>query len=393
MRHLKYYTCALTITYCVVELLSAATLYFLREADDADHFPVTTLSKRHVRIIHDFLEREEPYTTLDPQLGWTIRKNGRFGDHTANSLGIRSSREYSFQPPEAVVRVAAFGDSFTHGSEVANDQAWTALMEETGHDLEVLNFGVGAYGTDQAYLRYRELGKKFDPDVVFIGFMTENIFRNVNTFRPFYNRETGFPLAKPRFRTQDGKLQLIPPMLTRADHYRALLDRPEEILNQLGQHDYYYQRRHGSGMLEWSPTARAFKSLVAALDETSRYDIIVDGMYNENSEAFKVTKLSLKAFYDEVIEEGAIPVVIVFPDREALRGYQDRRKSYYAPLLEYFGHAGMAYVDLMHALAPHRIDDVIGYHYTPLGNALVAKRLLAEVSETDISRQLRRSGE
>ena len=39
-------------------------------------------------------------------------------------------------------------------------------LKDAGIRAEVLNFGVGAYGMDQAYLRWREQGKNFAPDIV-----------------------------------------------------------------------------------------------------------------------------------------------------------------------------------------------------------------------------------
>ena len=52
--------------------------------------------------------------------------------------------------------------------------------------IEVLNLGVGGYGTDQAYLKYILTKKNLDADMVLIGYMSDNLNRNVNTFRTFY---------------------------------------------------------------------------------------------------------------------------------------------------------------------------------------------------------------
>ena len=67
--------------------------------------------------------------------------------------------------------------------------------------VELLNYGVPAYGLDQAYLRYLKVGAQYHPNIVFIGYMTENFERDVNVFRPFYGN--GYPdwiFSKPRFR-------------------------------------------------------------------------------------------------------------------------------------------------------------------------------------------------
>ena len=78
-------------------------------------------------------------------------------------------------------------------------------------------------GPGQALLRYRRDGVKFHPHVVLIGFMSENINRVVNTFRPFYFPRSGVPFSKPRFALRGGDLVLIPNPLQSEEAYRELL--------------------------------------------------------------------------------------------------------------------------------------------------------------------------
>jgi len=69
--------------------------------------------------------------------------------------------------------------------------------------------GVGGYGTDQAYLRFK-LNTQDKSKVVIMGFLTENIFRNVNQFRNLLYPDHRYAL-KPRFiLDRDGNLELIP---------------------------------------------------------------------------------------------------------------------------------------------------------------------------------------
>ena len=58
-------------------------------------------------------------------------------------------------------------------------------MESYGSHIEALNFGVGGFGLDQAYLRYLEDGIQYNSHIVLIGFMSENIYRNVIPIVPF----------------------------------------------------------------------------------------------------------------------------------------------------------------------------------------------------------------
>ena len=57
---------------------------------------------------------------MDAELGWTVKPSGHSEEYRANSEGIRSDVSYSDAPAPGVLRIATFGDSFTHGDEVAN---------------------------------------------------------------------------------------------------------------------------------------------------------------------------------------------------------------------------------------------------------------------------------
>ena len=84
----------------------------------------------------------------DNYLGW-VSYEGRPRPHP----GVQYSQD---EHPCAYV----FGDSFAHGDEVADDQAWSALLSAS-LECQVLNYGVGGYGGDQAFL----LMKRVLPDI------------------------------------------------------------------------------------------------------------------------------------------------------------------------------------------------------------------------------------
>lgn len=152
----------------------------------------------------------------DDLLGWSPKPNSRSEDgfFSYNSYGIRSApTEYSISPSPNVLRIALFGDSYTHGDEVPFENTWGYYLEnklrEAGIKAEVINFGVPGYGMDQAYLRWQKLGYKFSPDIVIFGLQMENTLRNTNIIRPLINNGTGYPFSKPRFILDEGKLRLL----------------------------------------------------------------------------------------------------------------------------------------------------------------------------------------
>lgn len=189
-----------------VEGLAALALYVAEqrfpgqvlELFIANHF--ASIPPHH---IHDY--REHSY---DPRLGWDYRPNAEFvrtastGERYVASYADDGSRRHNStsRPPA----IAAYGDSFTAGVDVNDDEAWPYLLEQI-LDRGVKNFGTGAYGTDQAVLKFEGHAQSGDvAAVTILGIHEENIRRTVNTFRPFYIRATGIKLGfKPRYRCDD----------------------------------------------------------------------------------------------------------------------------------------------------------------------------------------------
>lgn len=370
MKNLSYWVVLSVIAYAMIELLSYAGLYVL----DQYRLPVDKLSRKQMDEITNIIEQKTNYYTFSPALGWSIKNNGFSKLYQANSQGIRSDKEYELTPPHGVNRVLTFGDSFTHCDDVNNNETWQAIMEGVDSNLEVLNFGVGAFGLDQAYLRYLDDGYQYKSHIVLIGFMSEDIYRNVNTFRPFYYPNGGMPLAKPRFIITNNKLSLVPNQLNEVYEYNNLLQYPREVLRKLGVNDFYFQNRFSLNTFGWSPTVQMLEMLIRkAINKYHKGGIITNGLYNESSEAFIVTKRIFDLFYSEVINNNSMPVILIFPNKDDVLHYRREGAKKYSPLLSYFDFMGFRYIDLMDAFENSNVDDLFVGHYSPLGNRLVAK--------------------
>src|SRR5258706_9043249 len=86
------------------------------------------------------------YMVEDPELGWSLRPSGRPDLCQADAQGLRAdpARVYTDERPARKLRILALGDSFTHGDDVKNDEAWTHVLEELRPEFETLNLGVPA---------------------------------------------------------------------------------------------------------------------------------------------------------------------------------------------------------------------------------------------------------
>jgi SGNH hydrolase-like domain, acetyltransferase AlgX len=325
---------------------------------------------------------DDPHTAIayDPELGWLNRVN-----HSANAQGVRAQRLYAPAPAPGVLRVAAFGDSFTYANGIEDDRAWSARMEQRDPRVEVLNYGVGAYGLDQALLRFRREGAMLGSRVVLIGLLSENITRHVNALRAFLY-PGGTPWAKPRFVLGAHGLELVPnPLPARAD-YARLRDHEAQALRELGAHDYYYQTRVYAGPLDALAAVRLYKLARTVFAERRAHGpIFVDGIYNPESEAYRVTEAIVDTFHDEVRARGATPLVLLFPWQTDLQRAMDGKPASYQPLAAHLSARGVDYVDVLAAFVARRPAHAEQFflrdgHYNDEGNRVVAETVLAALA-------------
>ena len=370
------------IVYLLVESVAFGGLFVIRKTRGLRYFPDgSTLASQARADLNRFLTPgSKPHMTMDPELGW-IHSPGRRG---INSAGMRDDHEYNPQADSGVLRIATFGDSFTYGSDVELGENWAKRIPAINPAIEVLNYGVGGYGVDQAYLRYLRSGAEFHPHMILIGYMGENIGRHVNVYRGFYTGHyLDWFLTKPRFRMEKGQLVLIPNPLRSLDDYRRLRDDERTVLTELGRNDFHYVGHYGAGPFDFSPTIRLVKMVRARIDLKRQRPIFkMDGRYDERSEAYAITVAILDAFYRKVLEAGALPIIVVFPDVYDQQRGRDGKPRRYAALLNDFERKGYRYIVAEDALEPvqqrYTIDDlsVKWGHYSILGNDIVAHHIL-----------------
>ena len=140
------------------------------------------------------------YWVPDELLGWTVGPNRGSGMYCSSSEGIRSvapNIRYADRQPQH--RIATVGDSFTFALDVPFEASWpNRLEQQLGSTVQVLNFGVAAYGVDQAYLRYLRDVRPWHPDVVVLGFIQPDLFRSLGVYSFVSHPQWAFPFAKPR---------------------------------------------------------------------------------------------------------------------------------------------------------------------------------------------------
>ena len=119
--------------------------------------------------------RESVAFSDDPALVYELRPGARDGKQRVSSAGLRDE-EMPLAKPPGTVRIAAIGDSLTHGSGGPRENSYPEQLEDllearaTGTRFEVLNFGVPGYDIGQVVERLRVRALPFQPDVLLYGY-------------------------------------------------------------------------------------------------------------------------------------------------------------------------------------------------------------------------------
>jgi hypothetical protein len=268
---------------------------------------------------------------FDPELGWVPVPNAAAqqtsGNRTIsvrhNSLGLRE-RELSDIAPD---RFLFLGDSFTYGYDAEANERFSDLLQKALPRYGIVNAGVSGYGTDQQFLLMKRFWNEISPKYVVLTFCVDND-RDDNTSSYRYRK-----YHKPYFvRTPDGEWQVR--------GYPLPGPSRDDI--------------RGSAWLEHFALVRfavdAYRALrnreIIVPDPTE--DVI--GMMRRTAEA-----------------HGARLVVGLQRHEPRLETYLQAEKIPYTTFEDAPGYP------------------VAGWHWTPEGNAIVAKKYLALFTEMGIS--------
>jgi hypothetical protein len=207
----------------------------------------------------------------DPQLGWELRR----------------ARQYALDKPDEVFRIAVLGDEHSEARQPELRDAWWWLL---GHQLdgcslaggkrvEVLNFGVGGYGTAQEMVMLEAVAMRYRPDLVLLQFTPLNDPQN-NSFALAVDKE------RPFYRLLDGKLR-IDDSFNRSPGFLSHAAPSHEIARRIGDRSRAVQwlsmlpePRHRPGVQKallgpppselWEEAWRITEALILRMDAYSR---------------------------------------------------------------------------------------------------------------------------
>jgi hypothetical protein len=132
-------------------------------------------------------------------LGWDKKPNSsNFDLHNTKkiyySIDKKGFRDSKLKKQKNII--ATFGDSYTFCRQVNNSETWQEIISYKIKNF-VSNYGVGNYGLDQSFLKYKVTKIKKETKIVIFGFVPETIcriqscwkyyleFGNIHGFKPF----------------------------------------------------------------------------------------------------------------------------------------------------------------------------------------------------------------
>ena len=337
---------------------------------------------------------------FDPELGW-IRKadtTRRDTGGTTFSIDARGSR-CNPGHEDLPLTISTYGDSYTFCREVEDKETWQwYFSERTGVNL--LNFGVGNYGFDQALIRLKREYPQNPTPIVIMGVVPDTIARILSVWK-HYNEFGNILAFKPRYVLGEDSLQLVPTFIDSREKFFRL----EDYLPEIQRLDYFYERRflreafrfpyalscvvqfraiplfvskavrrlsHRSPWLE-----ERFNDVIYGYLEPAAVRTLVD-LYRD----LEVTGL-LRAQIDEFVNYGKqksfLPVLAMLPMRADL-WFIRKYYNFYAQFLDSCRSrlltidAAQALLDGGPASRLYRL-----WHYSPTGNAIVARTIASEL--------------
>jgi hypothetical protein len=364
---------------------------------------------------HPFFDKEAfksfIHNSHDKELGWVRKPNttgvdhGKYGNilYHIDELGSRKNTIIGD------VSIATFGDSYVFCRQVEDNQTWQVHLSKK-LDSKILNFGVGNYGIDQAFLYYQNKPVPAATKVVILGFVPETICR-IQSYWKHYLEFGNIFAFKPMFSLEKGKLTLHKNLMGGMEDF----DKIDKVIESIKDKDLLYKSKFKRFQFRFPYLLRYFfnfqrnSTLIYLLIKRKIFSVLkikntdvenapfskimLDNikfshdMYKD-SYACDLLKTILMEFCDEAHRRGHKPLVLVMPQMIDIKiinkcGYTPYNNFFSdlnnkIPVLDVTQHLNNAEVDSFYT------EDVYGGHFSELGNRLVSDKVLDYINRNSL---------
>lgn len=262
----------------------------------------------------------------DELLGHVPQENARskHGWWQSNNIGARARLDVTASKPQGKQRILFFGDSYTQGSRVPQEETFVWYLNKLAKNVEAINFGVDGYSMGQAYLRFGTLKDKleFDRVITFI-VPTADLWRDINVSRYVGGGWPSYWIF-PRFIEQEATLKLIPGPYK---NLQTLLDDNRENVSQrLTDHLRAYDRFYLNSWYQPTPVldSSVMFRLAKVWWSTRKEAALSDQLKHSGSEAMRVVKKIFAVMDQEVKDKGGQFSLFVLPTYSDINKYSQQ---------------------------------------------------------------------
>ena len=240
-------------------------------------------------------------------------------NNLGDQLGWGSNNVQASNPKDRRCRLLLFGDSFVEADtykqisingELVSPEDYLAKL--TG--CYVLNYGVGGYGSDQAYFKFKKLlaeNKIRKNDFIYAGHLSENILRNINRNRSLLYPVPGdsTPLLKPVFESCSPECEFLPlPSSLQESDLKLISSEGVSPKVSTGEAGQFIPNK----LLFGSPVTVGFPNLFSLLRVPFVWHVFPrfvgfvrhDQFYAEGGRGYEITKNIIKKFHSDCQKVG-----------------------------------------------------------------------------------------
>jgi hypothetical protein len=316
--------------------------------------------------------------------------------------GAKSNSEF---PDQVKACGSAYGDSYVGGADVADSEGW---VEQLSHLLNcrVTNYAVGGYGTDQAYLRFRQVYD--ESPLVLLGINPNNIQDNINQYDGFLGSALTPNNLKGRFLLDTfGHLQWVAQPHFDATSFAAMHRNPTEAL----PHSYFLPDTPDGPVTVRFPYAVTLAriALIPRLHSILARRTEWSSLYSRDhpSGSLQLMIAICEGFAELAKARDKRPLVVMLPLAHSFREQANYGTFEYAPLVAELEAKGIPVFDpgtaMLEALAGRSVCEYFGNpheemawlttpvpcggHYSVSGNTTMARLVGAELRRRDLVKQ------
>ena len=187
----------------------------------------------------------------DKLLGWD-RKPETSGFEISNRKTHFKINKFGFRGKKKYKRdlYNVFGDSFAFCRYVNDNETWQYHLSKK-NKKNVLNFGVGNFGLDQAFLKYLNYKKKLNKQKIIFCVVPETIAR-INSYWKHYREFKNIFGIKPIIKINNTKLKLVKiPYLKIINTKNDLLQFDNNFIKETKKNDIFYNEKFKKNLFKF----------------------------------------------------------------------------------------------------------------------------------------------